>query len=181
LRSNHLQFLGIVFGKNTVRKSENDSDKVLIALRKVIRASEINSRKLHKRIGLTVPQFLVLKEIKNYETSTPGEIAQAVSLSQATVTGILGRLETRNLIRRQRDEKDKRRVIVSITDTGQEAIDCAPPLMQEAFVACFNKLQLWEQTMILSALQRLHEIMEVKTVDEALSPNDMRMDHQSSG
>ena len=159
--------------------NKSSSDKVLIALRKIFRSAEINSKKLHKKVGLTGPQFLVLKEIKIAEASTPGEIAQAVSLSQATVTGILGRLEKRNLIRRQRDEKDKRRVIVSITDIGQQAIDRAPPLMQGAFVACFNNLQPWEQTMILSALQRLHEIMEAKAMDGALSPNDRRKDHQS--
>ena len=155
------------------------SDMVLIALRKVIQAADINSKKLHKHVGLTGPQVVILKEISSREMSTPGEIAHAVSLSQATVTGILGRLEKRNLISRQRDHNDRRRVIVSITAAGKQAVENAPHLMRDAFAASFNSLELWEQTMILSALQRLHTIMETNAIGKGLLPIDRPMDRQS--
>ena len=96
-----------------------------------------------------------------------GEIARAVSLSQATVTGILERMENRGLLARRRSDRDKRRIMVRITKNGQQILEDAPPLMQEAFVERFSSLQEWEQTMILSSLQRLVSIMDAKTIQAA--------------
>ena len=143
------------------------SDSVMIALRKIIQAIDTNSKQLIKRVGLTGPQLVILQEITRMGEVTAGEIAQAVSLSQATVTGILERMEKRGLLARRRSERDKRRIMVRITRNGQQVLDDAPPLMQEAFVERFSDLQEWEQTMILSALQRLVSIMDAKAIQAA--------------
>jgi DNA-binding MarR family transcriptional regulator len=141
--------------------------QVMIALRKIIRAIDMNSKKLVKRVGLTGPQLLILQEISRNVEITAGEIANAVSLSQATVTGILERMEKRELLTRQRSETDKRRIMVRITQEGKDILKNAPPIMQEAFVERFDNLQEWEQTMILSALQRLVAMMEAKAIEVA--------------
>ena len=143
------------------------SDSVMISLRKIIQAIETKSKQLVKRVGLTGPQLVILQEITRMGEVTAGEIAQAVSLSQATVTGILERMEKRGLLARRRSETDKRRIMVRITRNGQQVLDDAPPLMQEAFVERFSDLQEWEQTMILSALQRLVSIMDAKAIQAA--------------
>jgi DNA-binding MarR family transcriptional regulator len=143
------------------------SDSVLIALRKIIQAIEMNSKKLVKRVGLTGPQLIILQEIARCGEVTAGEIARAVSVSQATVTGILDRMESRGLLVRQRSDSDKRRIMVSITPAGRQILEDAPPLMQEAFVERFSSLQEWEQTMILSALQRLVSIMDARAIQAA--------------
>jgi len=143
------------------------SDSVMIALRKIIQAIDMNSKKLVKRVGLTGPQLVILQEISSLGEVTAGEIALAVSLSQATVTGILERMEKRGLLTRQRSDHDKRRIMVGITENGKQVLEDAPPLMQEAFVERFSSLQEWEQTMILSSLQRLVSIMDAKTIQAA--------------
>ena len=150
-----------------IQSERTVSDSVLIALRKIIQVIEMNSKKLVKRVGLTGPQLVILQEIARSGEVTAGEIARAVSLSQATVTGILERMEKRGLLARQRSDSDKRRIMVRITDFGRQILDEAPPLMQEAFVERFSSLQAWEQTMILSALQRLVTIMDAKTIEAA--------------
>jgi len=144
-----------------------NSDSVMIALRKIIQAIDMNSKKLVKQVGLTGPQLVILQEISNLGEVTAGEIARAVSLSQATLTGILERMEKRGLLSRRRSKHDKRRVMVNITDSGKKVLDDAPPLMQEEFVDGFSSLQEWEQNMILSALQRLVSIMDAKAIQAA--------------
>ena len=144
-----------------------NSDNVMIALRKIIQAIDMNSKKLVKRVGLTGPQLVILQEISNHGEVTAGEIARAVSLSQATLTGILERMEKRGLLSRRRSDHDKRRVMVRITNDGRRVLEDAPPLMQEAFVDEFESLQEWEQTMILSSLQRLVSIMGAKAIQVA--------------
>lgn len=143
------------------------SDSVMIALRKIIQAIDMNSKKLVKRVGLTGPQLVILQEISSREEVTAGGIAWGVSLSQATVTGILERMENRGLIVRKRSDRDKRRIMVRITESGKQILADAPPLMQEEFVESFSSLKEWEQTMILSSLQRLVSIMDAKAIQAA--------------
>jgi DNA-binding MarR family transcriptional regulator len=154
------------------------SDSVMIALRKIMQAIELNSKRLVKRVGLTGPQLVILQEVDRNGEVTAGEIARAVSLSQATVTGILERMEKRGLLARQRSDRDKRRIMVRITERGRQILDEAPPLMQEAFVEKFSSLQAWEQTMILSALQRLVSIMDATTIQAAPFLSTSPLDNQ---
>lgn len=90
-------------------------DEVLVALRCVIRAVDLHSQQLVRSHGLTVPQALILKEIVSSGETAVGEVAQRVSLSQATVTDILNRLEKRKFVTRERSSADRRRVLVRPT------------------------------------------------------------------
>ncbi|AFT69171.1 Transcriptional regulator, MarR family [Alloalcanivorax dieselolei B5] len=140
-------------------------DEVLIALRQIIRATDLYSRKLSKVAGLTAPQLLVLQAIKPHGELTMGDIANEVSVSQATVTTILDRLEKRGLIERKRGEQDKRRVYASLTGEGGAILERAPTPLQEEFMARFEQLQDWEQTLILSSLQRVAAMMNAGDID----------------
>ncbi len=141
------------------------SDKVLISIRQIIRAIDLHSRYLAKNYGLTGPQLLILKEIAGLKDTSVGEIAKGVSLSQATVTSILDRLEKLKYIKRKRSDKDKRKVIVRITKSGSDKLKRNPSLLQEYFVFEFEKLMDWEQTLILSSIQRIAAMMKARELE----------------
>ncbi len=149
-------------------QQQNDiSDNVLIALRKIIQAIDLNSKRLVKQVGLTGPQLVILNYISSAKEMSVGDVARNVSLSQGTVTGILERMEKRELVIRKRSSHDKRRVMVNITESGKELLAKAPPVMQESFLKKFSKIESWEQAMILSALQRLVSMMDAKKISAA--------------
>jgi len=138
---------------------------VLASLRRIIRAIDLHSRALVQKYGLTGPQLVILKELMESSPQTVSRLASAVSLSQATVTGILDRLERKRMIERARDSNDKRRVFVSPTSAAEEALAGAPPLLQEHFTRAFDRLPDWERTQILSSLQRIVALMEADDVE----------------
>lgn len=138
---------------------------VLSALRRIIRAIDLHSRSLVQQYGLTGPQLVVLKELLGDEPTTVGELAKAVNLSQATVTGILDRLERKSMVSRVRSTDDRRKVMISPTDGARHALAGAPPLLQEHFIQAFGGLPDWEQHQILSSLQRLVTLMEASDVE----------------
>lgn len=140
------------------------ADDVLTCLRKIIQSHYLYSHFLLKRVGLTGSQLAVLQEIHKKKEPTVGEIAKAIILSQATVTGILERLENRDLVTRKRTPVDRRKVFVNLTPKGMQLLNDAPPLLRESFVSDFNELQDWEKSMILSSLQRLVQMMDAKSV-----------------
>lgn len=143
------------------------TNNVLIAIRKITQSIAMNSKSLVKRVGLTGPQLMILQEVAYAGEVSVGDVAKAISLSQGTVTGIIERMEKKGLVARRRSDSDRRRVLVQATATGKQLLETAPPLMQEAFVERFSGLQDWEQTMILSALQRLVTIMDARAIDAA--------------
>jgi DNA-binding MarR family transcriptional regulator len=140
-------------------------EDVLIAIRKIIRATDLHSRQLTKTVGLTAPQLLVLQAIRDLGAVAISRLSSEVSLSQATVTTILDRLEKRGLVDRRRSEQDKRVVHALLTDEGRAVVESAPTPLQEAFSVRFEQLETWEQSLILSALQRVAAMMDAEDID----------------
>lgn len=140
-------------------------EMVVVALRRIIRVIDLRSRYLVTQYGLTGPQLVLLKELSARDGDSVSKLTQAVHLSQATVTGILDRLEKRELVRRQRSDEDRRRVQIWLTDAGRELLAEAPTLLQEEFIDQLASLDDWEQTQILSSLQRVVSMMEAKHID----------------
>jgi DNA-binding MarR family transcriptional regulator len=143
------------------------SENILIALRRVIRAIDQHSRNLIQSHGLTGPQALLLTEIVRSQVLTGSELAKRVSLSQATVTDIVKRLEGRGLLERSRDESDKRKMILRATGQGEALVKQSVPLLQERFQSRLGELKEWEQNQLLSALQRIAEMMNAEDLDAA--------------
>ncbi|MGE0624433.1 MAG: MarR family winged helix-turn-helix transcriptional regulator [Pseudomonadales bacterium] len=152
------------------------TDDVLVTLRRIIRANDLHSRKLGRETGLTTPQLVVMRAIEaaGAEAPTVSEISRRVSLSQATVTNILNRLEGQKLVRRQRSETDKRRVNLSVTPAGRKLLHSAPQPLQEGFIVRFNQLADWEQHLIVSSLARVAAMMDAEDLDAAplLAPGE---------
>lgn len=140
-------------------------DEVLVALRRVIRATDLHSKRLSKHAGLTGPQLLIMRAIRDSGEVTIGTIADRVSLSQATVTTILDRLELRKLVYRVRSTQDKRKVHAHLTEAGADILARAPNPLQEDFIKKYQALAEWEQTMILASLQRVANMMDADKMD----------------
>ncbi len=149
------------------RSSDELCDEVLVSLRRLIRAVDLHSRRLASEYGLTGPQALLLKAIISNQGLSAGELARTLSLSQATITDILKRLEQRGLVRRERADTDRRKVLVFATESAQVIIASAPPLLQDKFVERFGGLRDWEQMMLLSSLKRVAELMDADDLDAA--------------
>lgn len=142
-------------------------EELLVAIRRVIRAIDLRSKKLSKDVGITGPQLLVLQELKADPGITAKRVSDLVNLSQATVTSILDRLENKSLISRIRSESDRRRIALYLTETGEQTLNDAPRSMEDSFIERFNKLEDWEQSLLLSSVQRVANMMDANELDAA--------------
>jgi DNA-binding MarR family transcriptional regulator len=142
-------------------------EELLVSLRKVTRAIGLYSKKLSKESGLTGPQLIVLNEIKNNGGCMVKDIAQSINLSSATVTSILDRLEARAYVIRERSVTDKRKVGLYLTEHGKDVVRDAPRPLQAHFISRFEKLQGWEQTQLVSTMQRIAYMMDAENLDAA--------------
>ena len=142
-------------------------DQVIVALRRITRAIDLRSRGLMQQIGLTAPQLASLQAIERLQPITVGALAKSIHLSQATLTGILTRLESRNLVSKVRSGSDRRTVVVELTKGGKVVLESAPSLLQDCFRRELLKLHEWEQTQMLATLQRIASMMDAEEIDAA--------------
>ncbi|MCA9600669.1 MAG: MarR family transcriptional regulator, partial [Myxococcales bacterium] len=92
--------------------------RLLWALDHALRAQ---SKQMHRHLGLTGPQRLVLRMVGRGTGATPSELARLLHLDRSTVTGIVNRLVQRKLIARETHPADRRRAVLRLTAIGARA------------------------------------------------------------
>jgi DNA-binding MarR family transcriptional regulator len=137
-----------------------DDEQVMLALRAIMREVDLHSRFLIRHYGLTGPQLIILSRLATFGAMSITQLSHAVNLGQATMTGVLERMEQKNLILREKSSQDKRKVVVRLTDDGRTILEKAPPMLHETFTHRFNELENWERSLIVSCLQRVAVMME---------------------
>jgi DNA-binding MarR family transcriptional regulator len=143
--------------------------RVLKALRRIIRAVDIHSRKLNNEFSVTAPQMICLYSLVRNAEMTQSELSKEVSMGISTINGVIDRLEKKGLIIRERDTKDRRKVFVRVTDSGRELTKAAPSLLQERLSNSLRVLPELEQAAIALSLERVVVLMEAGHLDA--SPN----------
>jgi len=104
--------------------------RILNAIRQIIRAVDIDSRKLAAQHHVTGPQLMCLMAIVENGSITSTDVAARVHLDTSTLVGVLDRLEKKGLIRRERSHEDRRQVLLAATENrskpgGQDAVSNA--------------------------------------------------------
>ena len=70
-------------------------------------------------LDLTYPQYLVFLVLWERDDLTVKALGDKLFLDSGTITPLIKRLETRGLVRRQRDEEDERQVRIRLTAEGR--------------------------------------------------------------
>ncbi|MDK3017078.1 MarR family winged helix-turn-helix transcriptional regulator [Pseudodonghicola flavimaris] len=141
------------------------TDVSLIALRRILRATELYGRELAQAAGLTAVQFRVLQVVGEKSPCTATAIAQRMGVSQATVTSLVDKLVRQGMVERQRSEKDRRQTNIVPTDKGRATLDSAPDALQQRYVRKFEALEDWEQSMLVAALERVASMLDADDLD----------------
>lgn len=139
----------------------------LIALRRILRATELGSKQLARTYKLTTSQLIVLEILSERGAATAGAIAARARLSQATVTALVDKLEKRGLVGRRRGELDRRQVWIELLPAGRRALSEVPGTLQTRFRDKFEDLEDWEQAYIVAALERVAALLDADKLDAA--------------
>ena len=86
----------------------------LLAMRRNGSIMQLLGQVSAERIGVNVTDLNCLNIVALAGPMTAGELARATGLTTASITGVLDRLEEGGFVRRERDPKDRRRVIVNL-------------------------------------------------------------------
>lgn len=144
---------------------QQPSNDALIALRRILRATELNARLLAGRSGLTPSLLLVLQVVVRHGKVQPSVVARDIQLTQATVTSLVDRLAKAGLVTRRRDTEDRRRIWIEPTAAGRSKLTESPDLLQDRFAASFDALEEWQQLQIIATLQQVAAMLDAGAID----------------
>ena len=95
-------------------------------------ALQRRSKSMAATLGITGPQRLVIRIIGRFPSIHAKQLADILHLHPSSLTALLKRLERRDLIRRWRDERDRRRWLLGLTPRGQSVNRETPGTIEAA-------------------------------------------------
>jgi len=139
--------------------AEQVSMQILMRLRQILQEMSKHSKMILENYKISTPQLICLHEVFQHGPISIGALTKIVFLNNSTVTGVIDRLEKRELVRRVRISKDRRQVHVEVTDEGIEFINRAPKPIQEQFMDRLIGLDQDKISLILWSLEMLVDML----------------------
>jgi len=140
-------------------------DTSLIALRRILRATEMFGREIKQSAGITPVQFRALQIIADTGQATAKAISERMRVSQATVTSLVDKLVRDGMVLREKSTYDRRQTNIHMTSKGQQTLADAPDPLQQRFVRKFSAIEDWEQAMIVASLERVAAMLDADDID----------------
>jgi DNA-binding MarR family transcriptional regulator len=136
-------------------KSENTVLRLWLLLPRVGDALNRCQDLVFSKYGITTEQWRVLACIKSRGPLRPVEIASLLERAPNSMSMLVDRMVKAGLVRRTRDRKDRRAVIVSLTNKGNEAVEPATPAGWEFMHRLLSPLSYDEQCALADTLETL--------------------------
>jgi DNA-binding MarR family transcriptional regulator len=134
---------------------KDDADQVLEATIYLYTESRRITKELARRVELTGPQLTVLKILESVGPLSLSELSEQIRAQNSTVTGIIDRMEREGLVVRARSQKDRRVVVIQLTDKGERIARDVPVEPMEVFRGALKALTAEEMGELLRLLTKV--------------------------
>jgi DNA-binding MarR family transcriptional regulator len=144
-----------------------EAESILTSIRKIVRAIHLESKKVHKTYGVSIPQLLVLNYLHDqpHYKARMGDINKFLHLNPSTVTGIISRLELRGLVARMADTKDKRVNMAVLTAEGSKLLEARPQLLHDRLHERLRALPREKQNELSKAFEEVTLMLGIENLD----------------
>jgi DNA-binding MarR family transcriptional regulator len=132
-----------------------DTQRILDAIRRVVRALREDSRASEEKLGLSTAQLFVLQRLRDGGPGSIGELAERTLTHQSSVSAVAARVVKFGLARRSRSTTDGRRTELALTDRGRGLLRRAPEAMQARLIAAVVRMKPRERAQLARLLSRL--------------------------
>lgn len=105
--------------------------------------------------GYSMTSWVLAGHLTKFGPATQVDIAAAIGQHPAGVSRLIDEMEAKNLVRRRRDEVDRRRARIEVTPTGRAMVKAAHPLVLSSLKEALSPLSIEEQQQLQSLLRKL--------------------------
>lgn len=136
-----------------------DSQRILDAVRRLVRLLRISDRAAQTQVGLSAAQLFVLHELGKTPELSLNDLAERTRTDQSSVSVVVTRLAEAGLIERRRAEEDGRRLVLTLTRSGRAVLGSAPPAPQAHLLDIIEALPAAERKRFASTFARILDAM----------------------
>ena len=122
------------------------------------RAGQVADELFIENIGntdLTPRQFAVLEAIKNSNEPSQTQLVTKTGVDRSTLADIVRRLVDRGLVERQRTSRDARAYVVSLSESGLNALNNSMPMVQATNDEIMSAIPVAERETVLRGLRSI--------------------------
>ncbi len=145
------------------KREDMSSRAIEKAIRRIVRAHDLQSKALAKASGLTSAQLVIMKGVFELGEVTSAALSAYADISAATIVTVLDNLEERGLIQRYRSGSDRRVVHTRLTERGLATLTTAPPPLGELFLQRFSQLGEEQRRLVVEAAVGLADLLSRDT------------------
>ncbi|PKQ66662.1 MarR family winged helix-turn-helix transcriptional regulator [Labilibaculum manganireducens] len=144
-----------------------DYKNIIVKIRRIIRSINLESKKIQKDHGVSIPQILCLECLKNSPNyqATQKSIRDQLNLNSSTITGIISRLEKKGMLARLPKIGDRRTTLIALTSKGDNLLQEAPDLLQQRLAVKLKKISDEELEQIGKSLDVLVNMLEIEDLE----------------
>lgn len=128
--------------------------KILIGLHRAVNYIDQQTARICGDHRLSIGQFSVLEALFHKGDLSVGQVQEKILSTSGTIAVIIGNLEARGYVIKERDDKDKRRFILSLTDAGRRLIEGAYPINEERIIEIMGVWTDEEQRSLAALLKK---------------------------
>ena len=143
--------------------------EILINVRKISRSVNLESKRLEKEYGISIPQLLALsflREQEHYQASHKA-IKDFLKLNASTVTGIITRLEKKGMVAKLPRLNDKRVSLITLTAKGAELLKAVPHPLHQQISQKLQSLSPHQLTQLNEAFRAIIDILKIDDIEDS--------------
>ena len=122
-------------------------------------------RQIVKKDNLTPPQYSILTQLWESDGKQFKELASACCCSPSTITGIIDTMENNDLVYRDKHPKDRRSLLVKLTDKGKQIENETPPI-KIILKNCCEGFTTEDVDQLTQLLNKLSDSFEIDGLDK---------------
>lgn len=136
-----------------------ESQRVLDSIRRLVRLLRIADRSAQSSVGLSGAQLFVLQELGKTPALSLGALAERTRTDQSSVSVVVTRLVEAGLVSRERDDRDARRLVLTLTRSGRSLLQKAPAAMQQKIIAVLEEFSRDELRHFAATFERVVDLL----------------------
>jgi DNA-binding MarR family transcriptional regulator len=134
-----------------------DSQRILDSIRRLVRLLRLTDRAAQSELGLSGAQLFVLHELGKTPALSLSELAEKTRTDQSSVSVVVSRLVDGGYVARERDRRDARRLVLTLTKTGRALAEKSPPVAQEKIIDSLEHMAPSERRRFADTFSRIIE------------------------
>lgn len=142
---------------------------ILVQIRQIVRSINLESKRIEKEYGISIPQLLCLNFLSEKETfqASHKEIKDFLKLNASTVTGIISRLESKGLVARLPKRNDKRVGLIAITANGVKMLEETPEPLHQQLSSKLKQLSPEALIKLQNSFETIIDFLNIENVTAA--------------